>query len=154
MLSMNTGALEAHLALDASSDSVMTPDFRILLAGPGEFHYRHQRRQSRTTPACAHCPATRRRPIVSELLGDRTYQVKATDQLVFRAGQLDRVDMAVPIECGCPPSAGQLRCCATNDLAAQRKAESVMPPVNAGTAVAETTIAGECSRDAGDGRST
>jgi hypothetical protein len=114
MIAMGTGALETHYSLEHSTDSIMTPDFRVLLRGPGEFHYAISA-DSRGNTCMRGLPGNTATAIVSELLGNGVYEVEPDDKIVFHMGHVSTADtalhsgsthiveVALPKDCGCPP---------------------------------------------------
>jgi hypothetical protein len=111
---MSIGGIEMHYALENSTDEIMTPAFRVLLRGPGEFHYAISADSRGNT--CMRGLAGNTAPaIVSELMGAGVYEVQPDDKIVFHTGSVSTADTALhsgsthivetalPRDCGCPP---------------------------------------------------
>ena len=102
MFAMGSGAIEADYKLAASADTIMTPDFRILLAGPGTFHFALRSRANGDT--CVQARASNGASLViTEMMGDATYQVKPNERVLFRGGHLSDPVADPSEDCGCPP---------------------------------------------------
>ena len=100
MMSLSTGAIETHYTLAASADSIVTPDFRIQLPGPGTFHFAFS--SDAAGNACVRSLENNTASvIVSELLGDGTYQVRPGQTVFFHGGQVSKAD-DIGQPCGCP----------------------------------------------------
>lgn len=100
MLSMNAGNIEMDYSIGAAADNLLTPDFRLLLPGPGRLHLAV--RVSAKGDTCVQSLSSNSSAVVvSEGMGDESYQVKPNETVVFNGG---RISGAMPAHesCGCP----------------------------------------------------
>lgn len=100
MLGMNTGAMETHYHINESSDSILTPDFRIVLPGPGEFNLA-VKSDARGDTCVSSLAGSNSSVVVAELLGNGTYEIKPEQQVLFRQGKMQSVETPLA-GCGCP----------------------------------------------------
>ena len=102
LFSLNSGNLEMNYPLGAEADTLLTPDLRLLLPGPGTVHV-----AVRITPQGDTCvqslPWNVSAIVVSESMGDATYQVKPDEAVIFKGGHLGDAVKSKG-NCGCSMS--------------------------------------------------
>src|SRR5271167_863700 len=100
MFSLSSGNLEMNYPLGASADTLLTPDLRLLMPGPGTVHV-----AVHVTPQGDTCvqslPWNAAAVVVSETMGDATYQVKPDEAVLFKGGHLSEAARSRR-NCGCP----------------------------------------------------
>jgi hypothetical protein len=100
LFSLNSGDLELNYPLGAEADTLLTPDLRLLLPGPGTVHVA-VRITAQGDTCVQSLPSNVAAIVVSETMGDATYQVKPDEAVLFKSGHLGE---ASPHKgsCGCP----------------------------------------------------
>jgi len=100
VLGVNAGAVEVDYTLLNSTDSVLTPDFRLQLISPGDFHFALSVGASGDT--CLHSLNGNDAAVfVAEMMGAESYQLMPGRSVLFKAGKISGASEA-PTNCGCP----------------------------------------------------
>ena len=100
LFGINMGAIEIHYKLTAIEDSVVTPDFRIQLTGPGNFHVALGA-DAKGNTCVRSLEGNTAAVIVQESMGNGTYQVAPGHSVKFAEGKLDKAAETDEM-CGCP----------------------------------------------------
>jgi hypothetical protein len=104
LMALDHGALEADFATGRNSDMVLTPDFRILISGPGKADVKVRLGQKGDTcvdNAGVNAPYV----LVSSLFEGGVYRVQPGQRVMFEHGSLRTVVDKEKEPCGCPPAA-------------------------------------------------
>jgi hypothetical protein len=104
MMALDHGALEASFATGRNSDILLTPDFRILIGGPGSADVKARLGQHGDTcvdNAGANAPYV----VVSSVFEGGAYRVQPGQRVMFQHGSLSEVVDQEKEPCGCPPDA-------------------------------------------------
>jgi hypothetical protein len=103
MMSLDRGALEASFATGRNADILMTPDFRILIAGPGSVEVKVRLGENGDT--CVDNPgADAPYVLVSSVFDGGAFRVQPGQRVLFERGSLHEVVDNEKEPCGCPPA--------------------------------------------------
>jgi hypothetical protein len=104
LMAMDHGAVEASFATGSNADILMTPNFRILIGGPGAAEVKVRLGQHGDTcvdNAGVDAPYV----LVSSVFDGGDYRVQAGQRVMFQHGSLHEVVDQEQEPCGCPPDA-------------------------------------------------
>jgi hypothetical protein len=142
MMAIDHGAVEASFATGRNSDIVMTPDFRILIGGPGAAEVKIRLGQGGDTcvdNAGVNAPYV----LVTSVFDGGAYRVQAGQRVMFQHGNLHEVVDQEKEPCGCPPDvepkSNEFPLAESEGLAA--KAPPVTSAVAVGAAATTGTLA-------------
>jgi hypothetical protein len=102
LMALDHGAVEASFATGRNSDILLTPDFRILIGGPGAAEVKVRLGQGGDTcvdNAGVNAPYV----LVSSVFDGGAYRVQAGQRVMFQHGNLHEVVDTEKEPCGCPP---------------------------------------------------
>jgi hypothetical protein len=102
LMAMDHGAVEASFATGQNADILLTPDFRILIGGPGAVEVKVRLGQNGDTcvdNAGVNAPYV----LVSSVFEGGAYRVQPGQRVMFEHGSLREVMDQEKEPCGCPP---------------------------------------------------
>jgi hypothetical protein len=103
MMAMDHGAVEASFATGRDSDVLLTPDFRILIGGPGAADVK-VRLGSNGDTCVDNAGVDAPYVLVSSVFEGGAYRVQAGQRVMFQHGSLREVVDQEKEPCGCPPA--------------------------------------------------
>lgn len=108
MMAMDHGAVEASFTTGRNADVLLTPDFRILIGGPGTANVKVRLGQGGDT--CVDNPGSDAPYVlVTSVFDSSIYRVQPGQRVMFQRGSLREVVDQERESCGCPPSQSEMK---------------------------------------------
>jgi hypothetical protein len=102
MIAFDHGAIEASFSAGTNADTVLTPDFRILIGGPGAAHVKIRLADHGDT--CVDNPGGNAPYVlVTSVFDGSLYRVQPGQRVMFQHGSVQEVVDQEREPCGCPP---------------------------------------------------
>jgi hypothetical protein len=139
LVGLSRGAVEARYALGQSSDTLMTPDFRLQLKGPGQVDIRVG--LAPNGDACVESQASSSASVgVNELFGDGVFEVNPGERWLFTNSTVSTAQRDPQTTCGCPAAVQQQKVVASEIGFPEQQSRQAAEAIAAGKPIAEAPL--------------